>query len=97
MKEDEKWQALLLLSTPTFAGEETPSYGFITHTLARLKTEKRQYELMERIGLRAFLASLAVLGVSVCLTLCLHFENRNPGDLEPGLNSLIQAENVQVS
>jgi len=95
MKEDEKWQALLSLSAPTFAGETTPPYGFMTRTLARLKTEKRQQELVERIGLRAFLASLAVLGVSVCLTFCLHLGNR--GDLEPGINGLIQVENVQVS
>jgi len=95
MKEDEKWQALLAISTPTFAGETTPPYGFMTRTLARLKTEKRQQELIEKIGLRAFLASLAVLGLSICLTLCLHFTNQ--GDLEPGMNGFIQVENVQVS
>ena len=44
MHEDEKWQSLLLRSTPTFAGEAAPPYGFITGTLAQLRSEKRQQE-----------------------------------------------------
>ena len=94
-KEDEKWQALLSLSAPAFAGETTLPYGFMTRTLARLKTEKRQRDLMEKIGLRAFFASLAVLGITVCLTLSFHFQDRT--DLEPGMRSIIQVENLQVS
>lgn len=95
MKEDEKWQALLLLGAPTFAGETTPPYGFMTRALTQLKTEKRQRDLMEKIGVRAFLASLAILGASACLTLCLHLASHS--DLEPGMRSFLQVEDVQVS
>lgn len=95
MKEDEKWQTLLLLSAPTFAGETTPPYGFMTRALAQLKTQKRQRDLMEKIGLRAFLTSLVILCASVCLTLCLHLASHS--ELEPGMRSFLQVEDVQVS
>jgi hypothetical protein len=96
ISEDEKWQRLLLRSTPTFTGEATPSYGFITGTLARLRAENRQQEELERIGWRALLASLAALGVAATVTLSVNFTDRG-GDFEPGVRSLVQMENIQVS
>jgi len=94
--ENEKWQSLLLRSTPTFAGEATPPYGFLTGTLARLRAENRQQEELERIGWRALLASLAALVVAATVTLSVDFSNRG-GDFEPGVRSLVQMENIQVS
>jgi hypothetical protein len=94
--ENEKWQSLLLRSTPTFAGEATPPYGFLTGTLARLRAENRQQEELERIGWRALLASLAALVVAATVTLSVNFSNRG-GDFEPGVRSLVQMENIQVS
>ena len=41
-REDEKWQSLLARCAPTFTGEAEPPYGFMTRTLARLRTETRQ-------------------------------------------------------
>ena len=96
ISEDEKWQSLLLRSTPTFTGEATPPYGFITGTLARLRAENRQQEALERIGWRALLASLAALVVAATVTLSVNFSNRG-GDFEPGVRSLVQMENIQVS
>jgi hypothetical protein len=96
ISEDEKWQSLLLRSTPTFTGEATPPYGFITGTLARLRAENRQQEELERIGWRALLASLAALGVAATVTLSVNFTDRG-GDFEPGVRSLVQMENIQVS
>jgi len=93
---DEKWQDLLLLSTPTFAGEATPPYGFITSTLTRLRAEKREREELERIGWRALLASLAALMVAATVTLSVNFMDHR-SDLEPGVRSLVQMENIQVS
>jgi hypothetical protein len=95
-REDEKWQGLLLRSAPTFAGEATPPYGFITGTLARLGAEKRQQEEFERIGWRALLASLAALVIAATVTLGISFTDRG-GDFEPGVRSLVQMENIQVS
>lgn len=92
---DEKWQALLALSAPTFAGEAAPPYGFVARTLARLKAEKKESELFERIGWRALLASLAVLTVTVGVTLSLPTPDR--GDLEPGVRSLIQLQDIPIS
>ena len=94
--EDEKWQGLLLRSAPTFAGEADPPYGFIAGTLARLRAESRQQEELERIGWRALLASLAALVVAATVTLSVNFRDRG-GDFEPGVRSLVQMENIQVS
>jgi hypothetical protein len=94
-REDEKWQLLLSRCAPTFAGETTPPYGFITGTMAQLRTEKRQEEELERIGWRALLASLATLMAIATLTAGLHLRDRN--DLEPGVKSIIEVENVPVS
>jgi hypothetical protein len=95
-REDEKWQGLLLRSAPTFAGEATPPYGFITGTLARLGAEKRQQEEFERIGWRALLASLAALAVAAAVTLSVNMTDRG-GDFDPGVKSLVQMENIQIS
>ena len=95
-QKDEKWRGLLLRSTPTFAGEADPPYGFITGTLARLRAEKRQQEELERIGWRALLASVAALVIAATVTLGVNFRDRG-GDLEPGVRSLVQMENIQVS
>jgi hypothetical protein len=94
--EDEKWQSLLLRSTPTFTGEAAPPYGFITGTLARLKAENRQQEEFERIGWRALLASMAALVVVATVAVSVSFSDRG-GDFEPGLRNLVQMENIQVS
>ena len=95
-KEDEKWQGLLLRSAPTFAGEADVPYGFITGTLARLRAEKRQQEDLERIGWRALLASLAALVIAATVTLSVNFRDQR-NDFEPGVRSLVQMENIQLS
>jgi hypothetical protein len=95
-KEDEKWQGLILRSAPTFAGEAEPPYGFVTGTLARLRAESGQQEEFERIGWRALLASLAALAVAATVTLSVNFRDRG-GDFEPGVNSVVQVENIQLS
>ena len=95
-REDEKWQNLLLRSTPTFTGEATPPYGFVTGTLARLRAESRQQEELERIGWRALLASLAALAIAATVTMGLSYADRGT-DFDPGVRSLVQMENIQVS
>ncbi|HEV3271600.1 MAG TPA: hypothetical protein VGZ93_05405 [Candidatus Methylacidiphilales bacterium] len=95
-KEDEKWQALLALSGPTFAGDAEPPYGFVTATLARLRAENRQQEEFERIGWRALLASLGALAVAATVTLSVNLHDRG-GDFEPGVNGAVQMESIQLS
>ena len=95
-REDEKWQNLLLRSIPTFTGEAAPPYGFVTGALAGLRAEKRQQEELERIGWRALLASVAALAVAATVTLSVNFSNRG-SDFDPGVRSLVQMENIQVS
>lgn len=96
MNTDEKWQSLLLRSTPTFTGDAEPPYGVVTGTLARLRAEKGQQEEIERIGWRALLASLAALVVAATVTLSVNLSDRG-GDFEPGVKSLVQMENIQFS
>jgi len=95
-REDEKWRNLLSRSLPTFVGEETPPYGFVTATLGRLRAENRQQEEMERIGWRALLASMAALAIAATVTFSLNFSDQG-GDFDPGVSSLVQMENIQVS
>lgn len=95
-REDDKWQRLLLRSLPTFTGEETPPYGFVTSALARLRAERRQQDELERIGWRALLASFAALVIAAAVTFSLNISDQN-SDFEPGINSLVQMENIQVS
>ena len=96
MNTNEKWQSLLLRSTPTFIGEAEPPYGFVTGMLARLKAQKGEQEELERIGWRALLASLGVLVMAATVALSVNSRDRS-GDFEPGVRSLIQIENLQVS
>ncbi len=95
LKEDEKWQSLLSRSIPTFAGDAVPPYGFVTSAMAQLKAGTRQQEEFERIGWRALLTSLAALVAVVSLTAALQL--RDHTDLEPGVRSIIEVENVAVS
>jgi hypothetical protein len=95
INEDEKWQGLLLRSAPTFAGETTPPYGFVTSTLARLKAEKREREQLDLIGWRALLASLTALAAVVTITVGLQLQDRN--DLDPGVRSIIEVANIPLS
>ncbi len=90
------WKNLLVQSASTFEPELAPPYGFITNTLAALRAEQRQERECERIGLRALWASLAALGVAaaVTLTVSLHQDN---SDFDPGVRSLVQAENLPYS
>ena len=96
MNTDEKWQNLLLRSTPTFTGETEPPYGFVTGTLAWLRAEKGQQEDFERIGWRALLAALAALAIAATVTLTVNSKDRS-GDFDPGVRSLVQMDNFQVS
>jgi len=95
-KVDEKWQRLLRRSLPTFTGEETPPYGFVTSTLGLLRAERRQQEELERIGWRALLASFAALVIAAGVTFSMNSGDKS-GDFEPGVNGLVQMENIQVS
>jgi ethanolamine utilization cobalamin adenosyltransferase len=95
-REDEKWLGLLQRSTPTFAGEAEPPYGFVTNTLTRLRSENRQLEEIERIGWRALLASLAALVLAATVTLGMSHSDQG-SDFEPGVRGFVQMENLQVS
>ncbi len=95
-REDEKWQGLLLRSASTFVGETEPPYGFVTSTLTRLRAEQVQVKEIERIGWRALLASIAALAVAAVVTISVNFSDRG-SDFEPGMRSVVQMENIQVS
>jgi len=92
---DEKWQALLARSTPTFAGDTAPPYGFVTSTLARLKAEKGERDMLERIGLRALFASLAILVAVVGVSIGMQIQDRM--DFDPAVKSLLQADDIPIS
>jgi hypothetical protein len=95
-QDDKHWQSLASLSLPAYTGDGKAPYGLVTRTLARLRDEKRQQEVLERIGLRAILAALAALAITTCVTLTLQW-SLNTGDLDPGTNSLMQVATVQIS
>jgi hypothetical protein len=95
MNEDQAWQALLARSSSTFTGESTPPYGFITATTARLRAEQGQVAEMERIGWRALLASFGVLALAAAITFGVNTTDRN--DFDPGVRTLVQVDNIQVS
>jgi hypothetical protein len=97
MNNDEKWQRLLARSTPTFAGEPTPPYGFVTSALAQLRIENRQQEEAERIGWRALLMSLGALAMAAVVTVTVNFSEGSGSDLEPGVKTMVQVENIPVS
>lgn len=95
MNEDIRWQQLVALSAPTFLGVTNPPYGFTTATLARLREESRQTAMIERIGLRAIFASLGMLVLAAGILEGARYMTTS--DLEPGLNNIVQVENVAVS
>jgi hypothetical protein len=95
--QDNKWEALLALSAPTFAGESTLPYGFITSTLAQLRREQRQEQQLGRLCWRAIFVSLVALVVSAGVTISVHRHFSRGDDLDPGMGRLIQMENVQAS
>src|SRR5260221_5786432 len=94
-QDDEKWQALLAHSTPTFAGDAAPPYGFVTGTLARLRAERGEMDLFEKIGLRALFASLAMLVTIGGLTIGIQLQGRL--DSDPSLKSIVQAEDIPIA
>jgi hypothetical protein len=94
--QDEKWQNLLRRSTPTFTGDATPPYGFVTATLTRLRLDAREQAEFERIGWRALLASFAALVIAATVTFSVAMNDRG-GDFEPGVRGMVQMENIQVS
>jgi hypothetical protein len=94
-KEDMQWLNLVALSAPTFALDPTPPYGFTTRFLAQYRTETRQRELVERIGMRALFASLGLLLLAAAVNFGVDYSQR--ADLEPGLPGLVQVENMRVS
>ena len=91
---DEKWQALLARSNATFAADAAPPYGFVTSTLARLKAEGER-DMLERIGLRALFASLAILVAVVGVSIGMQIQDRM--DFDPAVKSLLQADDVPIS
>jgi hypothetical protein len=94
--EQAQWHNLLAMSAPAFAvGETAPPYGFVTRVRARLETESCQREMMERVGLRALLASLAVLILTAAIMIEVNRADRP--DFEPGLGGLLQAADVPLS
>ncbi len=96
MNTDEKWQQLLARSTPTFAGEATPPFGFMTGALAQVR-EMRQQQLAERIGWRALVASFVTLVGAAAFAVTVNLNQQSAGDLEPGVRSIVQVENIQLS
>jgi hypothetical protein len=93
---NDTWMNLLAGSAPTFAGEGTPPYGFVTGTLASLRAGKRQQQEIERIGLRALLASLGALAVAAALTVTVDLHDQST-DFDPGVRSLVQMDNLPYS
>ena len=91
--QDDKWRQLLARSGPTFAAETEPPYGFVTSTLARLRNESREQEVMERIGLRALLASFVILLVTAGFV---WMQFQDGLEMEPGVNSLIRAHDFTL-
>lgn len=93
-QEDQTWRILLEQSAPTFAGPAEPPYGLATRVLAAARDRQRRQEVVERIGLRAIFASLALVAITGVLTLSLH--PAGDGD-DPAVRSMALVENVQVS
>ena len=92
---NDRWKNLLALSAPTFANEAVPPFGFTTSLLARLREQDRDMEQAERIGVRALFASLGALVLAAILAFSASRVNHN--DIEPGLRSIVQVENVPLS
>ena len=95
-QEDQTWQALLAQSAPAFAGENEPPYGLATRVLAGAREQRRQLDVVERIGLRAIFASFALVAVTGALTLGLHLAGTGD-DSDPAVRSMALVEHVPVS
>jgi hypothetical protein len=91
------WKNLLSLSAPTFSAAAEPPYGFVTNTLAVLRAEARQQREFERIGWRAFLASLAALGMAAVVAVTVNLHQQNATDFDPGVRSLVQVDSLPYS
>jgi hypothetical protein len=96
-QENQPWNNLAAMAAPAYAAaDDAPPYGFTTRVLAQLGSEQRQQKSMERIGLRAIFASLAILVLTGVVALGLN-HSRNNGDLEPGLGRFVQAADMSLS
>ena len=93
--EDAKWKALLTHSAKTFAGDDAAPFGFVTSTLARIKAENKERDLLEFIGLRAVFAALAVLVAVGGLTIGIELQHHV--DLDPSLKGIVQAEDIPIA
>jgi hypothetical protein len=94
--QDNLWPNLVALSAPAYpAGEAVPPFGFSTRVIAQLGMERRQGELMERIGLRAVFAALAVLAVTAAGAFS--WDRAHRSNLEPGMNGLVQMADTPYS
>lgn len=71
MNPDPRWQRLLAQSKPTYQPETEPPYGFVTRTLAQLRTRRAQQDVLERIGLRALWVSLGTFAAIATVTFLL--------------------------
>lgn len=96
MNTDEKWQQLLARSTPTFTGEATPPFGFMTGAMAQIREMRLQQEA-ERIGWRALVASFVTLIGAAMVAVTVNFSQSSSVDLDPGMRSIVQVENIQLS
>lgn len=94
-RQDNAWKALLAHSAPTFAGDAVPPFGFITSTLARLNSERSERELLERIGLRALFASLAILIAVAGVTVGVGLQEQ--ADFDPAIKSALQWDTLPIS
>jgi hypothetical protein len=94
LPDDPQWKALLSHAAPTFAPHEEPPFGFMTSTLARIKSERKDRELLERIGFRAIFASLAILVAVGGITLGLQLQSST--EFDPGYNNVLEVEHVPL-
>jgi hypothetical protein len=94
--QDNKWQSLLALSAPTFSADSVLPYGFMTAALAQLRSEQQQERQIGQICWRAIFASVAVLILSVGVTISVHRHFNRGDDLDPGTRGFVQVENVQA-
>ena len=96
MNTDEKWQQLLARSTPTFTGESTPPYGFVTGVMGQIREARHQQDA-ERIGWRALVASFVTLVGAAAVAVTVNLNQVSASDLDPGMRSIVQVENIQLS
>ncbi len=92
---DEKWRAILGMAAPAYAVEAELPYGLVTKTLARVRAQRMEQQTMERTGLRALFAALAILAVAGGITFGL--KHHHGPYMDPGINSIIEEDNVSIS